>query len=167
MTPDRLNAPDCTDSAEHRRSVLEAKEWVARLALNSDDERRRFFAWLNASSLNHYAFRQVCSAEESLDNCLAKQLPSASKGRRHPGAIILPPGYTLNSLARFLLTNAAYSKRVRPLIADMQNDYIQAIAAGHEWHARWIRARVWLLLIPAWLYTLVGDKLTGLLRPGR
>jgi hypothetical protein len=53
-----------------------------------------------------------------------------------------------------------------PVIADMQKEYIEAIASGDEWHARWIAIRGHLLVIPNWLYALVVGKLAALLRCG-
>lgn len=168
MSPHRFEAQDFTNSDEYRRSALEAGEWMVRLAgVISDDDRRRFFAWLCASSLNLYAFKQVSSLEDVLDGSLGKRLPSTSNDLSKAGGIILPPGYRLSALARFFLTRDAYRRYVGQVIADMQTEYIQAIAVRDEWRARWIQTRGWLLVIPGWLYALVAGKLAAFLRSGR
>lgn len=52
-----------------------------------------------------------------------------------------PPGTFLRSLADFF----AYEKTTRlilnPIIADMQEEYFQALSVGRLWKARWIRLR--------------------------
>lgn len=78
----------------------------------------------------------------------------------------LPPGHRLAVVAEFLLTRGAFKRYVAPVIADMQEEYIEAIAAGHEWHARWIAVRGHLLVIPNWLYAVIVGKLAALLRRG-
>lgn len=168
MSPHRFEAQDFTNSDEYRRSVLEAEEWMIRLARSiSDDDRRSFFAWVYASNLNLYALKQISSIEYALDGSAGKRLPSTSNDLSKAGAIILPPGYRLSALARFFLTRDAYRRYVGQVIADMQTEYIQAIAVRDEWRARWIQTRGWLLVIPGWLYALVAGKLAAFLRSGR
>ncbi len=87
--------------------------------------------------------------------------------RLAPQKIILLPGYRLATAAKFLLTRAAFKRYVAPVIADMQEEYIQDIVSGREGHARWIAVRVWLLVIPGWLCAFVAGKLAGLLWRGR
>jgi hypothetical protein len=48
----------------------------------------------------------------------------------------------------------------------MQEEYVEAIAAGDEAHARWIAARGHLLVVPNWLYAFIAGKLAALLRRG-
>jgi hypothetical protein len=80
--------------------------------------------------------------------------------------LVLPPGYKLAAIARFLLTREAFKRYVAPTIADMQEEYIEAASRGHKWHARWITLRGHLLVIPGWGYALVFGKLRELLRGG-
>jgi hypothetical protein len=82
------------------------------------------------------------------------------------GCVAVPPGYRIAYIARFLLTPKAYKAYVEPVIADMQKEYIEAIAALDERHARWIAIRGHLLVIPNWFFALVVGKLAALLRRG-
>jgi hypothetical protein len=71
---------------------------------------------------------------------------------RRQQRITLPPGMLLDHATRFLLTRDAHHRYVEPVIADMRVEYCDALAAGNIWHARWIAARVYLLVIPGYLY---------------
>jgi hypothetical protein len=62
------------------------------------------------------------------------------------------PGTRLSEITRFLLAKGSYRRYVVPVIADMQHEYVEAIAAGDKWHARWIAVRGHLLVLPGWLY---------------
>jgi hypothetical protein len=81
--------------------------------------------------------------------------------------IVLPPGHKLSVVAGFLLTRGAFKRYVEPVIADMQKEYIDAIAARQEARAHWIAIRVYMCIIPGWFYALVAGKLAALLRRGR
>jgi hypothetical protein len=67
-----------------------------------------------------------------------------------------PPGMLLDRVTRFLLTRDAHGRFVEPVIADMRVEYCEALAAGHLWHARWIAARVYFLVIPGYVYGCVA-----------
>jgi len=88
--------------------------------------------------------------------------------RRRRGAqsrsvrIAKPPGTWLARCARFLLTKEAYRRYVYPVIADMQHEYIQALAAGEPLHARWIAVRGGLLVVPGWLVGLACRVVKGM-----
>ena len=66
------------------------------------------------------------------------------------GGIQQPPGTRLARVFRFLLPRGVYVRYVEQVISDAQVEFIDAIAAGHEWHARWIAIRVWIIVIPGW-----------------
>jgi hypothetical protein len=42
-----------------------------------------------------------------------------------------------------ILTANGYRKYVEPVIADMREEYINAVAADRTWQARWIAIRTW------------------------
>ena len=87
--------------------------------------------------------------------------------RGAPRVVAVPPGYKFAAILSFLLTREAYRRFVEPAIADMQHEYIEALAAGRLWQARWIAIRGYLLVIPGWLYALVAGKLGELSRRER
>ena len=78
--------------------------------------------------------------------------------------IARPPGFLVTRFGGFLLTRKAYRRYVEPVIADMQFEYLEALAAGHCWHARWIRARVWLVIIPGWVMGFIRGLRQGFTR---
>lgn len=80
--------------------------------------------------------------------------------------VVVPPGYRLAAALGFLLTRKAYKRFVEPQIADMQHEYIDALACGHDGHARWISVRGHLLVIPGCVYAFVIGKISELLRRG-
>jgi hypothetical protein len=122
------------------------KPWLDQLESRRKDAKSRLIA--------QYRFR---SAE------VPSKDPHSSAA---PALVVLPPGHRLAEVARFLLTRDGFKRYVAPVIADMQEEYIEAIAAGHEGHALWIAIRGHLLVFPNWLYALIVGKLAALLRRG-
>jgi hypothetical protein len=100
---------------------------------------------------------------------LLKQIQELERKARFrtTSAIVTPPGFRLTAVLSFLLTRKAFARYVAPVIADMQEEYIDALHTGHAWHARWIWLRGHFLVIPGWLYAFIAGKLPGLLRRGQ
>jgi len=84
---------------------------------------------------------------------------SASEQMTLNFAPVDPPGETLSRILSVVLTRNAYTKYVEPVIADMQFEYADALKKGHTRHARWIVIRGHLLIVPGWVYALVGGWL--------
>jgi hypothetical protein len=80
---------------------------------------------------------------------------------------VLLPGQTLARAAKSLLTPNAYKRYVAPVIADMQQEYAVAVAAGRKSQAWYIALYGHLRVIPNWLFALVAGRLDALLRRGR
>ena len=112
--------------------------------------------WMAIDELLDMAQQEVISS---------RLAPRAS--RKREDVLALPPGYRLAKIARFLLTRGAFKRYIAPTIADMQDEYVDAVASDHRWHARWIAVRGHLLVIPGWIYALIAGKLAALLRQGR
>jgi ferric-dicitrate binding protein FerR (iron transport regulator) len=70
--------------------------------------------------------------------------------------ILLLPGTRLAAIAEFILTRESFRRYVRPMIADMQDEYVECIAKGDEWRARWVAVRGHFLVVPGWMYALVS-----------
>lgn len=51
------------------------------------------------------------------------------------------PGWTLSRWIEFLFSRKSVDQIFQPIIADMQVEYIDAIAARRYWKARWVAAR--------------------------
>jgi hypothetical protein len=60
---------------------------------------------------------------------------------RKSNRLLMPPGVALAKVSRFLLPPKAWRTYIRPIIADMQEEYCLAISKGDLWHARWIALR--------------------------
>lgn len=69
------------------------------------------------------------------------------------------PGVRLAEIARFLLSAKSFERFVAPGIADMQHEYVNAVADGREWHARWIVLRGHFVVIPGWVYGLLAGAI--------
>ena len=124
--------------------------------------------------------KQIASHEWSSDPCDACALLEAcnmvsrtselhhcqnGKGSLLRNRVQLPPGYRLTAIARFVLPSSVFKRYVWPTIADMQLEYIEALNAGHVWHARWIALRGHMLVIPGWVYALLAGRLHALFGP--
>lgn len=62
------------------------------------------------------------------------------------------PGTALAHWLQMLLSPKAYKMYVYPVIADAQHEYQEAATAGRQWHARWIWLRMYLCVVPGWVY---------------
>jgi ferric-dicitrate binding protein FerR (iron transport regulator) len=158
---------DLTSPTAIRRS-LEAVEWLDRIESGrmSESERAQLHAWLevpeNARALTQFTsmramFDELSDERKALLNKLAPDTSHATAGPR----IVLPPGYRLAAVLRFLLTRTAYDKYIYPVISDMQAQYMEALAAGRRWEARWIVVRQHLSIFVSWnwLYAFVVREL--------
>lgn len=52
-----------------------------------------------------------------------------------------PPGTTLSSIADFFSSKKTRKLILTPIIADMQEEYFDALMADRIWKARWVRIR--------------------------
>ena len=156
------------DSPEVTR---QAAEWIVRLEMTESDAEinSQFSAWLNADPVRLSTFKRMHESWARADvlktadpeavwkylfpgESAPKVNGSSSVSAQASRKVVLPPGHTLGTIASVLLTRESYKRYVMPVIADMQEEYIEAIAADHNWHAWWIVVRGHVLIIPGWLY---------------
>ena len=84
--------------------------------------------------------------------------PIAQPAQARPAIrVVLVPGTRARWILGVVMTRRAFRRYVYPAITEMQAEYLEALAAGHRRHARWIAIRGHLLLIPGWLYGLVAQ----------
>jgi Domain of unknown function (DUF4880) len=156
----------------------QAAAWVSKMdsGVLSDAERVDLHEWLEEPR-NSRALSEVRTLVGMISELPDKK---ASLLRRMPlkatffgggtvsvsSKIASPPGNRLAHAAKFLLTPNAYKRYVAPVIADMQQEYADAVAAGRPHYARWIALRVYLLIVPGWLHALVAGRLAALPRRG-
>jgi RNA polymerase sigma-70 factor (ECF subfamily) len=68
-----------------------------------------------------------------------------------------PPGGTLYSIAESICSKKTLDEIVRPLLADMQFEYNEALLAGHKWGATWVRVRgAWSFFTALGINRIVG-----------
>jgi hypothetical protein len=81
--------------------------------------------------------------------------PAAPK----PRSISRPPGQLLDEVFKVVFPPKLFERVIRPVIADMQIEYFDALHSGRPTLARWVRARGYgilvltlLRMIPDWLW---------------
>jgi hypothetical protein len=67
------------------------------------------------------------------------------------------PGGWLERISRFTFSTKIFAHVYEPMIADMRHEYIEALAAGEKWHARWIHTRGVLAFCKAVMLSLPLD----------
>jgi hypothetical protein len=72
---------------------------------------------------------------------------SPSSPQAAPARPVLAPGVRLARVLRVLLTRRAFRTRVQVAIAEMQAEYIEELAQGHIWQARWVAVRGHCLVV--------------------
>jgi len=80
--------------------------------------------------------------------------------------IVRLPGERLGHALSILLTRRAYQKTVAPVIADAQYEYLGAVSAGRDLHARWIRVRLYLIVWPGWVYGFFASLIRRIIGAG-
>jgi len=68
------------------------------------------------------------------------------------GKVILPPGTLTGSVLKFLMKPAAFRRWVYPALAEMQEEYFEALRDGRHGYARcvWIRGLIYLIPGGVW-----------------
>jgi hypothetical protein len=156
---------DETFELKHERAQELLSEWHSALKRGGDAD---FVSWLKTNHPTELvAIRMFDQASLKLQEEMTRAREDrlyALYGQRSNAAnrIIAPPGHTLISIARFVLTASSYKKYVQPVIADMHHEYFAALAQGDMWHARWISARVWLQVLPGFIYAMIARAVFGL-----
>lgn len=70
--------------------------------------------------------------------------------------IVRPPGALLGTISEFVFSKKTLERVVRPIIADMQTEYFEALAAKRRYKAKWIRIRgCWSFWKALGLYSLL------------
>jgi ferric-dicitrate binding protein FerR (iron transport regulator) len=144
-------------SAKDLQTAQQAAEWLAVLSdgkLGNDPETfAKFSRWCEESPRHRSAFVEFRTAIVLLDKTVDASTRHALNALMLlQGEIQTIPGTRLTSIARFVLTKEGFQRYVAPAIADMQEEYVEAVAKGDERHAQWIAIRGHLLVIPGWLY---------------
>ena len=55
--------------------------------------------------------------------------------------VVAPPGHRLLRFAEFAFSRRSYLLVFEPVISDLRREYLEALAAGRRWKARWVRLR--------------------------
>ena len=70
-----------------------------------------------------------------------------SKVRGENDLVRLPPGVRVRRILRFVFSKRTCDLVFDPALADMQSEWLEAVVAGHAWHARAIRLRGYGVLL--------------------
>jgi hypothetical protein len=62
--------------------------------------------------------------------------------------ILLLPGTRLATIAEIILTRDSYKRYVKPILADMQDEYVELFAKGQVRRARWVVVRGYCVIRP-------------------
>lgn len=79
--------------------------------------------------------------------------------------IVRPPGSRAAWVLGFIFPRTTFRVLFAQTIADEQDEYLDAMAAGRNWHARWISIRVYITLgatMLAWFPAVVGKRLVAM-----
>ncbi len=68
---------------------------------------------------------------------LEGEVPDMSRRRR----IHRPPGFKLQAFADFFFSRKTYEIVLEPVLRDLQDEHIEALAEDQLWKARWVRIR--------------------------
>ncbi len=60
---------------------------------------------------------------------------------RRAARLLRPPGFRLLALASFWCSRSTYELVLEPIVRDLQEEVMEALAAGRVWKARWMRLR--------------------------
>jgi hypothetical protein len=77
----------------------------------------------------------------------------------------LPPGVGLSRFLAALLSRSVFATYVRPTIADMQHEYIEAVADDPACATFWIKVRGYASILLPFMYALVAPLVRAIL-PG-
>ena len=167
-----------TKTADFQTGLGEASRWTKAIGIGelSADERELFEFWLDDPKSGRTLFqcrttllslRKLPAESAALLRKKMMGTPIVATWQQHSDSTVITPGRMLVYAAKFLLTPIACKRYVEPVIADMQQEYAEAVAAGRPQHARWIALRVYLLVMPGWLYALIAGRLAALTWRGR
>jgi len=99
------------------------------------------FIWMHFRALRPSApLRPISSS------ALSPRRSTSSKTR---GPVVFrPPGSILLCIVSWLpISNKSIERVFRPLVAELQDEYIRAYAAGHHWESRFIRLRYYIAFL--------------------
>lgn len=60
---------------------------------------------------------------------------------RGPAALVAPPGFRLLKLAEFIFSRRNFTLVLEPVVRDLREEYLAALAERRPWKARWVRVR--------------------------
>lgn len=146
------------DSELSRNEVgLAGSRWLTGLESSvSEATRRDFHTWL------------TMSPELECEYIKARSLALAARGLPHDirvkqRRIEILPGTDLSAFLKLFMRGRTFRTYVQPAISEWQQEYVEAVASGNMPHARWVKFRGYFLVIPPWLYGLIGRAVAGLI----
>jgi len=100
-------------------------------------------------------------------NSLVLKRITAKREPQEESRLHYPPGVAVAGFLRFVFSKRAFDSVFAQGIVDMRIEYVDAIASGYMWKARWVVFRDHLglaLTTGAYLGTVIVKKVTGIWR---
>ena len=72
---------------------------------------------------------------DDMNSALLSAKKKAGRDKRH---VVIPPGSKLLTIAEFFYSKKTYTLRFKPIVADMQQEYFEALYEKRVWKARWM-----------------------------
>lgn len=104
--------------------------------------------------------KEILQAAREVADAWQKLLESQEKlggDRELSTRISRPPGHFLRMFGEFFYSKKTFAEILEPTIADLREEYNDALIEGREWKARWVRVRgYWSFVSAAGLTSTVG-----------
>lgn len=86
-------------------------------------------------------FTRGSNRQESVEDMPRYAPPECYISDRKPRVIRHSPGSRILTFANFIYSKKTVDRVFSQIIHDMREEYIEALALGNKWHARWIHIR--------------------------
>jgi hypothetical protein len=131
------------------------------IVLNDPDENGECYVDVETKT-SHYRFRFETFRAVMGDLHLEHTRPRAV--HTELGVIQKPPGFSLERFLRFLVSKKSYERVYGQIIADMREEYFEALHAGEKRKARWIVVRAYVSVLTALLMLLPRGLVNEIVR---
>jgi hypothetical protein len=102
------------------------------LRLKDDDLRN-----LSDNDLRNFIAYQQFQLKKA-DGLIPPLLSAKKKAGRDKRHVVIPPGSKLLTIAEFFYSKKTYTLRFKPIVADMRQEYFEALYEKRVWKARWM-----------------------------
>lgn len=157
---------DAAQEAAARESLKALHATFATIRTTSNDEIRRMLDPILAELRTAAAYQERHARTAHIDSGQSGMAPLGSVPDS-PARVLRAPGTTLMRIAEFCFSRRTFTGVLEPVVADMQHEYFEALAAGRERKAKMVLARGYAAFVEAVIVnTVVGRIVRGALALG-